>query len=125
MAVTAREAFVPMELVRARGFFERLKGLIGRTAMEPDEAFLIEGCGAVHTIGMRMSIDLIFLSSDGIVLKVVERVRPRRFVICTNAKHVLELAEGAAGLRQIEAGMRANVGRSSLSFDGPDEGDLP
>ena len=125
MAVTVCKATVPLQLVRARRFFQRLKGLIGRTSMGPDEAFLIERCGAVHTLGMHISIDLVFLSSDGIVLKVVEHVRPRRFVMCPKAKHVLELAEGAAGLRRIEVGMRAVLGRSSLSFDVSDEGGLP
>ena len=122
MAVNGSTQTPPMRLLRAIGFFQRLRGLIGRTSMGLDEAFLLERCSAVHTIGMRMPIDLIFLSSDGVVLKVVERVRPGRFSMCCGAAHALELAAGAVVQRRVRVGMRARVSRSRLTFDSSYQG---
>ncbi len=117
MAVDIDTRSTSLRLQRARGFFGRLMGLIGRTRMGPDEAFLIEGCSAIHTVGMRMAIDVIFVSRHGLILKVFQRVCPRRFVMCAGASYALELAEGVACELRLSAGMRANLGTACVSFE--------
>jgi len=116
MAVRAAQLGLCLNLRRARGFFERLIGLMGRTDMAPDQAFLIEGCAAVHTIGMRMPIDVVFLSEHGVVVAVCHAVRPGRIRRCPGAAHTLELAAGAASRASLRPGVTLLFGTSTLSI---------
>lgn len=80
---------------RADTFLTRLVGLLGRDGLAPDEALWIAPCKGIHTIGMRFTIDAVFLDSDLRVVGVRERVAPwraTRFV--SRATSVLELAAG-------------------------------
>lgn len=49
---------------------ERMRGLLGRSTLGGDEALWIAPCNAVHTIGMRMPIDIVLLARDGSILAV-------------------------------------------------------
>ncbi len=70
-------------------------GLLARARVAADEGVWIGGCSAVHTLGMRATIDLYFLDRDGCVMKIVPGVAPGRLsVSCHGAKSVVEL--GAA-----------------------------
>lgn len=77
------------------GFFARAKGLLFRDSIELDEAMIFEKCKSVHTIGMRFSIDLVFLDKNKTVLKVVEHLKPYRIAGCSRAKYVLEAKSGS------------------------------
>jgi uncharacterized membrane protein (UPF0127 family) len=78
------------------GFFERAIGLLGRDALNPDEGVWIAPCTAIHTLGMRVTIDVIFVDERGRVLRLEPRVRPNRPVLrCRGARGVVELADGA------------------------------
>lgn len=82
---------------------ERLRGLLGRSRLDDDEALWIASCSAVHTIGMRMPIDIVLLARDGSVLAVHGDVGPGRFRMHWRARAVVELAAGCAaalGLRR-------------------------
>jgi uncharacterized membrane protein (UPF0127 family) len=81
---------------RLRGFFQRLLGLLGRNALRPDEGVWIAPCNAIHTLGMRMPIDVIFLDARGRILRVEHGVRPNRpALVCRRAQAVVELGSGA------------------------------
>jgi uncharacterized protein len=58
---------------------------------------------------MRFAIDLVFVSRDGSVLKVHERVQPRRLSFCWRAFGVVELAAGRAGATGVRVGERVKV----------------
>lgn len=116
MAVKTEQRRLCLNLRRARGFIERLIGLIGRTDMAPDEAFLIERCAAIHTIGMRMPIDVVFLSAHGVVVEVCSAMRPGRMRRCPGAAHTLELAAGAASRSLLRPGVTLVFGLSTLSI---------
>jgi len=73
---------------------ERRTGLLGRTALEPGAALLLAPCAAVHTWFMRFSIDLVFVARDGVVTKVVERLRPWRVAMSPRAFAVVEVEAG-------------------------------
>lgn len=83
----------------ATSFKDKLIGLLFRSHMDTDEGLFFKGTNAIHTVGMRMPIDVLFLAGtpDG-TLRVVEahkRVAPMKTLTCKAADHVLELAAGA------------------------------
>jgi uncharacterized membrane protein (UPF0127 family) len=80
---------------RATNFITRGVGLLPRATVGEDEGLWIDGCSAVHTVGMRATIDLFFLDRDGRILKIVNRARPNRLVIsCARSVSVVELGHG-------------------------------
>ena len=79
----------------ARTPWLRLRGWIGRRP-EPDEALWLEPCSAVHTFGMVVPIDVVFVDGQGRVLKVVSGLRPFRFAACPGAAAAVELPAGRA-----------------------------
>ena len=93
----------------ARGYFARLRGLLGRTIPEGG-GMLLTPCNAIHMIGMRYAIDAIYLDKEGRVLRADEAVQPGR--ICPmqrGARHVLELPEGSIKRHSIQLGDRLEV----------------
>lgn len=82
----------------------RMRGLLGRKHLACWEGLLIPRCRLVHTLGMAITLDLVFLSSSGVVLRVVT-TPPGRVRACLRARHLLELSEGAALAAGIRPGM--------------------
>ena len=81
---------------RLSSFLHRAVGLLARTTIRPDEGVWITSCRAIHTIGMRVAIDVIFVDGESRVLRVVSDVRPNRLVLsCRGAEAVVELGSGA------------------------------
>jgi hypothetical protein len=84
-----------------------VEGWLPRKEVQSDEALLIAPCAAIHTLGLRFSMDLAFLNAEGRVTKVVKSVKPNRaaFGALSNllrpwASQCLELPEGRSeGLR--------------------------
>lgn len=74
--------------------WERMRGLLGRKKLLEQEALLIVPCSSVHTIGMGYEIDIVYLDSQGKVLKTVSRLKPLRFSFCSGAHYTLELSGG-------------------------------
>ncbi|MBA2506574.1 MAG: DUF192 domain-containing protein [Thermoleophilaceae bacterium] len=66
----------------------RLTGLSFRAHPGP---LLIPRCSSVHTFGMRVALDLVWLDSDWRVVRVDRAVPPRRVRGCRGAWGVLEL----------------------------------
>jgi len=82
-----------MEIVEAVTFRARLRGLAGRA--DPGHALLLRRCRAVHTFGMRFTLDLVWLDADGAAVRVDRAVAPRRLRCCRRARAVLEVATAA------------------------------
>jgi uncharacterized protein len=80
----------------ARRFGERRRGLAGLARVPPDRALLLPRCRAVHTLGMRVPLDLVWLGRDGAVVRVDRGVGPGRLRWCRGAGVVLECAAGCA-----------------------------
>ena len=73
----------------------RLKGLLGTRSLGAGRAVFIAPCAAIHTFFMRMDLDVVFLSHDLHVTRVVRGVRPNRMVGGgMNAWGVLEMQAG-------------------------------
>ncbi|GAC1567373.1 MAG: hypothetical protein NVS2B3_05180 [Vulcanimicrobiaceae bacterium] len=61
---------------RATNAWTRGVGLLPRGHVGPHEGLWIGGCSAIHTIGMRATIDCYFLDADDRVLKIASAVTP-------------------------------------------------
>jgi hypothetical protein len=83
------------EIIEAASFFSRLSGLITRKKLKDSEGFLIENCSSIHTIGMRYSIDVVFLDRENCVLKIYYGIKPFRVTpFIKNAFYALETIAG-------------------------------
>ena len=80
---------------RADTFLRRLVGLLGRPPLSEGEGLWIAPCRSVHSLGMRQTIDVLFLDATGKVIGVYPEFAPAR---CTRlfpgAKGALELPRG-------------------------------
>ena len=74
----------------------RMRGLLGRSGLEPGESMLFRPAGSIHMLFMRFAIDVVFCDEELVVLSVVPGLRPWRMAAERRAKVVIELAEGAA-----------------------------
>ncbi len=81
----------------ADSWLKRLIGLLNRSHLNDSEGLVLIPCASIHTVGMRFSIDAVFLSGEGVVLGIRENIRPFRFCIAPKGTQaVLELASGNA-----------------------------
>lgn len=87
----------------------RMRGLLGRTGLQPGEGLLIRPTNSVHMFFMRFAIDVVFLDRELTVKKVVERLRPWRMAGCRGARSAVELAAGEASRRGITVGERLTL----------------
>ena len=96
-----------------------MRGLLGRKELPDGEGILLRPAGSVHTFFMRFSIDVVFLSREGEVLKVARALPPWRTAAARRAKAVLELAADEADRRGIRVGSRLDLSVLAGSGSGP------
>lgn len=53
-------------------FFSRFIGLQGRKALAEGEGLLIRPCRQIHTFFMRFTLDVLFVSKEGVVVHIIE-----------------------------------------------------
>jgi uncharacterized membrane protein (UPF0127 family) len=70
----------------------RRRGLLGRTSLPVDSVLAIAPSNALHSFGMAFPIDLLFIRRDGVVVKRVVHLKPRRIAAALRAFAVLEFA---------------------------------
>lgn len=90
---------------------ERLRGMIGRR-FEPDgiDAMIFPHCNAVHTMGMLIPIDLLFLDADSKVTKLCSDLTPWHVLVsCRRAVTVIELPAGKIVESGTEIGHHLNL----------------
>lgn len=92
-----------LSVYRADTWLQRLKGLFAYAPLDSDQALWLSPCSAVHTIGMRYTIDVAFLDDYGTVLKLV-MMKPWSVQICSSAHSVLEMAGGTAIALNLQVG---------------------
>jgi uncharacterized membrane protein (UPF0127 family) len=102
----------PLKLIPCQSSRARLIGLMGRPQLHPDAGIWLSSCRAIHTLGMRMSIDVAFIDVTGRVVRVYRNLPPGRVVCCLAATSVVELGSGSIGcgeaaLRRIELAVSA------------------
>jgi uncharacterized membrane protein (UPF0127 family) len=87
-----RECFLSLGVTAADTTFSRLRGMIGRLKLKSDEGIWVVPSNGIHTLGVLVPLDLIYLDENHRVIHLVEyfptfRVGPWR----TQAASVLEL----------------------------------
>lgn len=83
------------DLKVARTIGERTLGLMFIKEMKGFDALLIDPCNSVHNFFVRFPIDLVFLSKDMKIVKLIKCFKPWRMTgIYFKAKKVLELPNG-------------------------------
>ncbi len=82
----------------------RRTGLLKHDSLPKGQGLWIVPCEAVHTFGMKFSIDVLFLSRKRKVLKVRHAMGKRRIAVCLRAHSVLELPAGVAAATQTQPG---------------------
>jgi uncharacterized protein len=106
-ARTGRVVAASVELADTRA--TRRHGLLGRDGLPAGAAMVITPCVAVHTIGMRFAIDVVFVNARGSVRKIVRNMPPRRIAGSLSSRAVIELAAGALPEGALEVGDRLAV----------------
>jgi uncharacterized membrane protein (UPF0127 family) len=87
-----RESFLSLEVTAADTTFSRLKGLIGRLKLRPNEGLWVVPSSGVHTIGVLFPLDLIYLDDQSRVIHTIEHLPAFRIApLRTHAASVLEL----------------------------------
>ncbi len=66
---------------RCDGWLDRTVGFLPREAIAPEEGLWFERCHAVHTVGMRVPLDIVFLDRALRVVHAESRVRPHRLYV--------------------------------------------
>jgi uncharacterized protein len=73
----------------------RTRGFLFRPPPARGEGILLSPCKAVHMMGMRFALDVVFISEDGHVVALYPGLRPwRRSRFHGSARHALELPAG-------------------------------
>ncbi len=96
----------------------RRKGLLGANALDGESGLWIAPCEAIHTFGMKMPIDAIFLDRSLRVKKLLRELPPRRLSVCISASSVLEVGAGTISRTATELGDR-------LTFQAASPAQLP
>lgn len=97
---------LPVKVFAADTFFLRAFGLLFRRPLERGEALHLKPCNAIHTIGMRYAIDLVFLDRYSEIVSMKSDVSGFRMCRCTAASSVLEMRAGEASRLGLNLGMK-------------------
>lgn len=106
-------------LARATCCIERFRGLIARPLPDPGQGLWLEPCNAVHSLGMRAPIDLVFVDRARRVLAVEAGLAPWRAAACRRAHSTIELRAGEACRLRIEPGAVLLEAGAPLPVDDP------
>ncbi len=85
-------------------FFSRLKGLLGTDHISCGDSLIIYPCNSVHTFGMNYPIDVLFVSEQHIILKLVTDMKPGKVSYCPKSDYVIELPAGTVKKTNTELG---------------------
>lgn len=82
------------EAMMAHNPLTRLRGLLGQPPLTAGQALWLRPCNAVHTIGMRYALDVLFLDQKGTILHTRSVLAPGRFLRHGPARQTVEAAAG-------------------------------
>jgi uncharacterized protein len=60
----------------AVSFYQRSKGLLGRSSLDLDHCLWIQNCKSVHTCFMKFSIDVLYVDKNLKVTKIDRNLKP-------------------------------------------------
>jgi uncharacterized protein len=95
---------------RADGWLERTIGFLPRSSIAPEEGLWFEHCNAVHTVGMRSALDIVFLDRNHRVLRVASGVPKNKLYIgVPKARVVIEFGPGFSEANPLLHGERLQL----------------
>ena len=93
---TTRHTVLGDRIDVAETSLSRMVGLLGKQALEPGTGLIIFPSQAVHTVGMHVPIDIVFVDRNGHVVHTQSALPPNRVTgLHWRARWVLELPSGA------------------------------
>ena len=118
---TADGRCVARHVRMACSFQSRCVGLLRQNVIPAHEGLLLVPGGSIHTLGMRCTIDVVFLSRQMRVVGLAERVPPWRIRVApSGTRRVLELAAGQIAATKLSVGTYLLVESTP-----PDRSELP
>ena len=106
----ARNRLLVSEGRAARSFWARLRGLLGRPPLQPEQGLWIAPCNWVHTLGMGFPIDILYLDREGKVLQAVSEMHPNCIgPLVWRASSAVELPAGAIEDTETRVGDRLEI----------------
>jgi uncharacterized membrane protein (UPF0127 family) len=91
---------VAANVSRARAPWTRALGYLHRRNVDAAEGLWFDRCSSIHTVGLRASIDVVFVDRQQAVVRIVSRAqRNRVFHGGAQAAAVIELGPGVAATR--------------------------
>lgn len=96
VSISGNNAVLCQHELTARSFFQRLTGLLTRKFSKELDGMIFENCNAIHTFGMRYSIDVVFYTNDMKICAAKSDLKPFRIFSAGVLKKcsVLELPAG-------------------------------
>ena len=76
-------------------YLGRLVGLLGKKGLKEGQGIILKPCSQIHTCFMRFAIDVVFISKDFKVLKIINNMGSWHFSpIVLKSLYTLEVAAG-------------------------------
>jgi len=89
----------------ASSFWERFKGLMLKKIVSDSDVIVFPRCSSIHTFFMLANIDVVFIGTNGLVVKVFESLKPWRILWpIPSAIHCIEMRSQRARLLGISEG---------------------
>lgn len=77
-------------------------GFLARAPVDSDDGLWFPNCWAIHTLGMRAPLDVVFLDDANRVCRIAYGVPANQWLVsCPGARSVVELGSGAVNGRDI------------------------
>jgi len=113
---------LPYYISGATSILTRITGLLGTSPSKERRGLFIAPCTGVHTFGMRYPLDVVFLDSEGKVLRIARHLAPNRISGGTaSSRAVLEFASGILPEGEIRLGDKLRIGideKSPVNWSG-------
>ncbi len=99
-----RKSIIAAHIESAQDSRARRRGLLDARSLDLDSGLWLNPCEAIHTFGMKIPLDVIFLDAELYVRKITANLKPNRISFCLLATSVLEIKAGAALAAGLECG---------------------
>lgn len=89
---------------------QRIRGLLGRNGLGPNEALILKPCSSIHTFFMRFPIDVLFVDREMQVVKAIHDLAPNRLTPLILSSHMaIELPSGKIKQTNTDTGDRIEL----------------
>ncbi len=101
---------IAQNLVEAKSFFKRLKGLMFTKNLSPQSALYINPCKGIHTYFMNYNIDVLYLDINNKILAIDENMEPKKIgKLQKKAVSVIELSNGRIKATKTQIGQVVKI----------------